>query len=138
MSSLPAWAGTLPGWLTALASTGGFVAWLKYLVDKKRIEGDRLAGLEKENRQLRKDFDDYREKCVKETDALHELVKGLRSQMHHLELRELEWMRGNAPPATAAQFLGGLGTVDNPLKTEVVNTLDDPVPTTMTDKGEKT
>lgn len=104
MNSLPSWMGTLPGWLTALASTGGVVAWLKYLVDKKRIEGSRLLDLERENRQLRQDFDAYREKCLKDTDGLHELVKGLRSQMHHLELRELERMRGQVPAATPATF----------------------------------
>lgn len=103
--SMPAWMGTFPGWITAAATGGGFVAWLKYLIDRKRLERDRLADLEIENRQLRKDFDEYREKCLKDSDQLHELIKGLRSQMHQLEVREIERMK-DLPPATEAKFKG--------------------------------
>jgi hypothetical protein len=92
MSDFPSILGTLPGWITALASSGIFAAWLRYLIQHRKQDGERLSDLERENRQLRIDFDEYRAramkdadeyraKCEKETEKQRELIAGLRSQL---------------------------------------------------------
>lgn len=117
MPDMPQWTGTLPGWITAIATGGGLVAWLKYLIDRKRLETDRLSALERENRQLRTDFDAYRAKsiddfdayrdeCIRKDEEKQQLIDGLRRQMLHLERRYLEGYAGTLPPATNEKFGG--------------------------------
>lgn len=96
--------GTIPGWITALASGGGFVAWLKYLNDRRKIQGDRLTDLEDENRQLRSDFDAYRKQCIEENDAMRQRIDGLTRQLLHLEKRAIEELGAFVPPATRRRF----------------------------------
>lgn len=103
--------GTLPGWITAIASSGGIIAWLKYLLDRKRLESDRISLLETENRKLRtdfdtyraaaiRDFDDYRDECIRKDEEKQQLIDGLRRQMMQLERRYLEGYAGQIPPST--------------------------------------
>lgn len=106
MNDLPQWAGTIPGWVTAIVSSGGFIAWLKYLLDKKKLEGTRLVDLEKENRALRKDFDDYRRECIDRDEQQRKLIDGLRRQLLQIEVRQFEEIAEKAPPATRARFSG--------------------------------
>jgi hypothetical protein len=116
MEGLPTWLGTVPGWITALMSSGAFGLWLRYLIQRRGQDGSRLSDLEDENRQLRKDFDEYRDKSIRDADRSHrecrdelesqlELIHGLRNQLAQMQMHELERAKEPAP-ATRERFAG--------------------------------
>lgn len=77
MNDLPQWAGTIPGWITSAGVVTMLGMWLRYLTQRRTQDGERLTDLEKENRHLRKDIDDVRERCAKETDELRARIRAL-------------------------------------------------------------
>lgn len=81
MNDFPAWAGTVPGWITASGTVTMLGLWFKYLTSRRAQDGDRLTDLETENRQLRRDFDAYRKSCIEETDLLRREIGSLRDEI---------------------------------------------------------
>jgi hypothetical protein len=104
---LPEYLGTVPQIVTASSAITGLGIYLRFVIQNRRLYGDRLAELEKENRQLRADFDLYRKQCLEESDAQRELINGLRAQLGQMQMRELEAMQGRIPAATKARFKEG-------------------------------
>lgn len=99
--------GTIPGWITASGVVSMLGLWLRYLTTRRAQDGIRLTDLERENRQLRSDFDQYRRECIAESDRNRELINGLRSQMQQLQMHELEKAGAVMAPATRKRFAGG-------------------------------
>lgn len=79
MNDFPAWAGTVPGWLTAGSVTTILGMWLRYLKQRRDQDGVRLTDLEDENRQLRAELAADRKACREETDALWTEIRKLRA-----------------------------------------------------------
>lgn len=104
MSIMPAVLGTIPGWITAGSAVSGLGIYLRFVIQSRRLHGDRLDALEKENRQLRFDFDKYRKDCIEESDRQRALIAGLRKQLIHIERRGLAAMPLDKTPATKARF----------------------------------
>lgn len=96
--------GTIPGWITASGVVSMLGLWLRYLTTRRAQDGIRLTDLERENRQLRTDFDQYRRECVAESDHLRELINGLRGQMQQFQMHELEKVGAAMAPATKKAF----------------------------------
>lgn len=102
---IPDFVGTIPGWITASSAITGLGIYLRFLIQSRRLHGNRLDALETENRHLRTDFDKYRKDCVAESDRQRELIEGLRRQVLHLEERGLAaMMLGDIAPATEGRF----------------------------------
>lgn len=76
MSMMPEWAGTIPGWLTALSSTGAFGLVLKWFVDNRKMSI--------EDRQRQDNAD------AAQIARYAEEVKGLRSEISVLTQRYQE------------------------------------------------